>query len=255
MRFRPCIDLKNGKVVQIVGGTLSDASDDSLQTNFESQMAPADFAKMYRDDGLTGGHVIALGPGNKQAALSALAAYPSGMQYGGGVTAENAAEYLEAGAAQVIVTSYVFRDGKIDFERLDQLVSETGRDRLVLDLSCRSKDGEYWVVTDRWQNFTQTKVNAEQIAELASYCCEFLVHGVDVEGRMSGIEDDLVQLLGASCEIPMTYAGGARSLDDLDRVESLGAGKVDLTIGSALDIFGGDVAYQDVVAWHRRRNA
>ncbi|MDQ8182531.1 phosphoribosylformimino-5-aminoimidazole carboxamide ribotide isomerase [Pelagicoccus sp. SDUM812005] len=254
MRFRPCIDLRNGKVVQIVGGTLSDSSESSVETNFESEMAPADFARMYQRDGLTGGHVIALGPGNKEAALSALAAYPGGLQYGGGVTAENAGEYLEAGASQVIVTSYVFRDGKVDFGRLEKLVSETGKERLVLDLSCRARDGQYWVVTDRWQNFTSTCVDADTIAELGKYCCEFLVHGVDVEGRMSGIEEDLVRMLGANCELPMTYAGGARSLEDLDRVESLGGGKVDLTIGSALDVFGGQVAYADVIAWHRSRN-
>ncbi len=254
MRFRPCIDLRNGKVVQIVGGTLSDTSESSVETNFESSMAPADFARMYQRDELTGGHVIALGPGNKDAALSALSAYPGGLQYGGGVNAENAAEFLEAGASQVIVTSYVFRDGKVDFERLEKLVSETGRDRLVLDLSCRARDGKYWVVTDRWQNFTDTCVDASTISELGKYCCEFLVHGVDVEGRMSGIEEDLVRMLGANCELPMTYAGGARSLEDLQRVELLGAGKVDLTIGSALDVFGGQVPYEDVIAWHRSRN-
>ncbi|EDY84662.1 phosphoribosylformimino-5-aminoimidazole carboxamide ribotide isomerase [Verrucomicrobiia bacterium DG1235] len=255
MRFRPCIDLRNGKVVQIVGGTLSDSSDASVQTNFESSLSPADYARMYQKDKLPGGHVIALGPGNREAALEALGAYPSGMQYGGGVTAENAAEYLEAGASQVIVTSYVFREGRVDFERLEKLVAETGRDRLVLDLSCRAREGAYWVVTDRWQNFTETRVDAETIAELGKYCCEFLVHGVDVEGRMSGIEEDLVRLLGANCDLPMTYAGGARSLEDLGRVESLGSGKVDLTIGSALDVFGGTVAYSDVVAWHKARNS
>lgn len=254
MRFRPCIDLRNGKVVQIVGGTLSDASESCVTTNFESSMAPSDFARMYQRDELTGGHVIALGPGNKDAAISALSAYPGGMQYGGGVTAENAVAFLEAGASQVIVTSYVFRAGKVDFDRLQKLVSETGKERLVLDLSCRARDGKYWVVTDRWQNFTDTSVDSETIEELAKYCSEFLVHGVDVEGRMNGIEDDLVRMLGANCKLPMTYAGGARSLEDLARVESLGSGKVDLTIGSALDVFGGQVAYEDVLAWHRSRN-
>ncbi|MDQ8188263.1 phosphoribosylformimino-5-aminoimidazole carboxamide ribotide isomerase [Pelagicoccus sp. SDUM812002] len=254
MRFRPCIDLRNGKVVQIVGGTLSDTSESSVETNFESPIAPADFARMYRRDELKGGHVIALGPGNKEAALSALAAYPGGLQYGGGVTAENASEFLEAGASHVIVTSYVFRDGKVDLERLEKLVSETGKERLVLDLSCRARDGKYWVVTDRWQHFTSTCVEAETISELGKYCSEFLVHGVDVEGRMSGIEEDLVRMLGANCDLPMTYAGGARSLDDLEKVESLGSGKVDLTIGSALDVFGGQVPYEDVLAWHRSRN-
>lgn len=255
MRFRPCIDLRNGKVVQIVGGTLSDAAEESVQTNFESELSPADYAERYAADGLTGGHVIALGPGNREAALSALRAYPGGLQYGGGVTAENAAEFLEAGASQVIVTSYVFREGRIDFSRLDRLLAEVGKDRIVLDLSCRQKANSYWVVTDRWQKFTDTELVGSTLEELSRYCAEYLVHGVDVEGRMSGIEDDLVRMLGASASLPVTYAGGARSLADLDKVERLGRGKVDLTIGSALDIFGGRVAYEDVIAWHRERNA
>lgn len=254
MRFRPCIDLRNGKVVQIVGGTLSDSSEAELQTNFESDLTPGDYARRYQEDCLTGGHVIALGAGNREAALQALRAYPEGLQYGGGVTSENATEFLEAGASQVIVTSYVFREGRIDFERLERLVAEIGKEQLVLDLSCRLRDGAYWVVTDRWQNFTDTQLTAETMRELSQYCCEYLVHGVDVEGRMSGIEPDLVRLLGSSCELPVTYAGGAKSLEDLDRVEQLGVGNVDLTIGSALDIFGGTVAYSDVVRWHRERN-
>ncbi len=253
MRFRPCIDLRNGKVVQIVGGTLSGDGESGLATNFESDMDPAHYAAKYRRDGLVGGHVIALGGGNEASALAALGAYPGGLQYGGGVTEENALRFLEAGASHVIVTSYVFREGRIDFGRLERLAALVGRDRLALDLSCRSRDGSYWVVTDRWQTYTAVKVDAAALESLAQYCGEYLVHGVDVEGLMNGIEERLVSLLGDCSPLPATYAGGARSLDDLDRVERLGQGRVDLTIGSALDIFGGEVPYEAVVDWDRAR--
>jgi len=253
MRFRPCIDLKDGRVVQIVGGTLRDEAPEGTVTNFQTDRSPADFARMYKADGLAGGHVIALGPGNDAARDMALAAFPGGLQAGGGITPENAGTVLEAGASHVIVTSYVFREGRLDRERLDALVAAVGRERLVLDLSCRKRDGGFWVVTDRWQNFTEVRVEPATLGRLAEHCDEFLVHGVDVEGRRLGIEADLVALLGNSSPIPVTYAGGAKSLADLDRVKKLGRGRVDLTIGSALDIFGGAVPYRDVVAWQRTR--
>ncbi len=251
MQFRPCIDLKDGRVVQIVGGSLRDGAQASVQTNFETDRSPADFARLYQRDGLRGGHVIALGPGNEEAALAALRAYPGGLQMGGGVNPTNAQHYLDAGASHVIVTSYLFQQGQLDFERLRALVALVGRERLVLDLSCRRRDGQYWVVTDRWQTFTSVAVNAATLALLAEQCAEFLVHGVDVEGLRLGIEEDLVALLGTHSPLPVTYAGGARTLDDLDLVHDVGQGRVNLTIGSALDIFGGAVAYRDVVAWHR----
>lgn len=254
MRFRPCIDLRGGKVVQIVGGTLRDGAGGTTVTNFESARSSAAFAARYRKDGLGGGHVIALGPGNEEAALAALRAWPGGLQMGGGVTPENAGTYLDAGASHVIVTSYVFRAGRVDQERLDALLAAVGRARLVLDLSCRRRDNQYWVVTDRWQRFTDLAVTASTLEQLAGQCAEFLVHGVDVEGKQAGMEEELIALLGAACPVPVTYAGGARSLADLDRVETLGQGRVDLTIGSALDLFGGDLPYADVVAWHRARN-
>ena len=250
MKFRPCIDLRKGKVVQIVGGTLSDDDSSYPNTNYVSEKQSSYYADLYAKDGLKGGHVIALGPGNKEAAIEALKAYPGGMQYGGGVNLENAQKYLDAGASHVIVTSYVFSDGKIDFERLKELVQDIGRDRLVLDLSCRKRAGKYWVVTDRWTRFTEFEVNAASLTLLSEYCSEFLVHGVDVEGKMAGIEEPLVELLGQYSTIPATYAGGAKTLDDMERVNQLGRGKVDLTIGSALDIFGGATKYADVVAWH-----
>lgn len=250
MNFRPCIDLRNGQVVQIVGGTLSDDKTDQPITNFESANSSTEFAKMYQADQLTGGHVIALGPGNTQAAILALNAYPGGLQFGGGINPSNAAKFLDAGASHVIVTSYVFSDGKIDFEKLADLLKIVGKDRLVLDLSCRKKDNEFWIVTDRWQNFTDVPVTPNTLEMLAKFCDEFLVHGVDVEGKMQGIQAELVTLLADHCPIPVTYAGGASSFSDLERVKQLGKDRVDLTIGSALDIFGGAIPYRDVVAWH-----
>lgn len=253
MRFRPCIDLREGRVVQIVGGTLRD-DQQNVVTNFETEQAPAVFAELYKADGLTGGHVIALGPGNQEAALAALAAFPGGMQMGGGITPANAKMYLDAGASHVIVTSYVFRNGQVDYARLQELLAVVGKPRLVLDLSCRKRGEDYWVVTDRWQNFTEVPIQAATLARLAEHCAEFLVHGVDVEGRRMGIETTLVELLGAWSPLPVTYAGGAKTLADLELVKTLGQGRVDMSIGSALDIFGGSVAYRDVVAWQKQQS-
>ncbi len=254
MKFRPCIDLRNGKVVQIVGGTLTDSEQNTPVTNFESMTAPAQFAEMYRADQLFGGHVIALGPGNTDAALSVLNAFPGGLQMGGGVTPDNAARFLDAGASHVIVTSFVFSKGRMDMGKLETLVRAVGKERLVLDLSCRSRDGLFWIVTDRWQNFTEVAVTPDTLEQLADFCDEFLVHGVDVEGKMQGIQEELVVLLGDHSPLPVTYAGGASRFSDLDRVNSLGRGRVDLTIGSALDIFGGAIPYRQVVDWHRNLN-
>ena len=250
--FRPCIDLHEGKVKQIVGGTLSDAPA-GLRTNFVSDRAPAWFAQLYRRDGLTGGHVIKLGPGNDAAARQALAAWPRGLQLGGGVTAANARDWLDAGASHVIVTSWIFRDGMIDRERLAELVRAIGKDRLVLDLSCRVRDGRYFVVTDRWQKFTDTVLSPATLEDLARHCNEFLIHAVDVEGLCRGIDLGLVEKLAQWTSIPTTYAGGASSLRDLEQVAAIGKGRIHLTIGSALDIFGGTgVRYEDAVAFNRR---
>jgi phosphoribosylformimino-5-aminoimidazole carboxamide ribotide isomerase len=259
-RIRPCIDLHQGQVKQIVGSSLSsdDPSSTSTQVNFTSDQPPSYFAKLYRDANLTGGHVILLGPGNDDAAKNALATWPEGLQVGGGVTDENCVDWIQAGAAQVIVTSYVFCDGIIHWGRLQTLLEKLGsEDKLVLDLSCRKKeDGKYYVVTNRWQTFTDTVVDADLLQKLALYCCEFLIHAVDVEGKQSGIQEDIVMFLGEHCPegIAATYAGGVRSLDDLDLVERLGRGRVDVTVGSALDIFGGPLPFKDVVEWHTTRN-
>jgi phosphoribosylformimino-5-aminoimidazole carboxamide ribotide isomerase len=250
--FRPCIDLHEGKVKQIVGGTFGDKPAD-VRTHFVSDRPSAWFAELYRRDGLGGGHVIMLGPGNEDAGISALRAYPGGLQIGGGVNAANAAGFLEAGASHVIVTSWIFHDGALDWDRLAFLVKTIGRNRLVIDLSCRRRGDDYVVVTDRWQKFTRFIVDEAALKKLAPNCAEFLVHAVDVEGLCRGIDRELVEKLGRWSPLPVTYAGGANSLSDLEEVTRLGQGRVDLTIGSALDIFGGTgVRYADVVAFNRR---
>jgi len=248
--FRPCIDLHEGKVKQIVGGTLTDAG---ARTNFVSAQSAAWFAELYKRDGLAGGHVIMLGTGNETAARGALKAFPGGLHIGGGINAENAKSWLDAGASHVIVTSWVFREGKVDWNRLEELVKKIGKEKLVLDLSCRKRGGKYFVVTDRWQKFTDLEVNAETLHKFSGCCAEFLIHAVDVEGLCRGIDRELVELLGKFSPIPTTYAGGASSLADLELVTRLGGGKIDLTIGSALDVFGGNgVKYEDCVAFNRR---
>jgi phosphoribosylformimino-5-aminoimidazole carboxamide ribotide isomerase len=249
--FRPCIDLHEGKVKQIVGGTLSDAG---ARTNFVSEQSTAWFAELYRRDDLRGGHVIMLGAGNDAEARAALKAFPGGLQIGGGINSENARSWLDAGASHVIVTSWVFRDGRVDWARLDELIKAIGKEKLVLDLSCRQRGEDYFVVTDRWQKFTELAVNAETLKKFSAYCGEFLIHAVDVEGLCRGIDGELVGKLGQWTPIPTTYAGGANSLADLGLVTKLGQGKVDLTIGSALDIFGGSgVKYEDCVKFNRRQ--
>lgn len=250
--FRPCIDLHEGKVKQIVGGSLDDKAS-GLRTNFVSDRSSVYYAELYRRDALTGGHVIMLGAGNEAAARAALKAYPGGLQIGGGVNATNAQSYLDDGASHVIVTSWVFQGGKVDWDRLGVLVKAIGKERLVLDLSCRKRGNDYFVVTDRWQKFTELIVCAATLEKMAAYCAEFLVHAVDVEGLCRGIDRELVENLGKWSPLPTTYAGGANSLADLEEVTRLGGGKVDLTIGSALDIFGGKgVRYEDAVAFNRK---
>jgi phosphoribosylformimino-5-aminoimidazole carboxamide ribotide isomerase len=245
--------LHDGAVKQIVGSTLSDAEPGRLQTNFVATQPPAWYADLYRRDDLRGGHIIMLGPGNEAAAGEALAAWPGGMQIGGGITAENAASWLSRGASHVIVTSWVFHDGRVDQQRLQRLLAEVGKERLVLDLSCRRRGDDYFVVTDRWQRFTEVRIEASALAELAGYCAEFLVHAADVEGKCQGVETELIDMLGKHSPIVTTYAGGIRDLDDLETVFRVGGGRLDASIGSALDIFGGQgITYHQAVLFHRR---
>lgn len=252
MRFRPCIDIHNGRVKQIVGGSLTDAGDRAKE-NFVSEMDAAWYADLYRSHGLTGGHVILLNAKDspyyeqtKSQALSALREWPGGLMIGGGISADNAGEFLDAGASHVIVTSWVFRDGHIRYDRIRTLRETVGKEHLVLDLSCRKRDGKYFVVTDRWQKFTEEEVTADLLSRLQESCDEFLIHAVDVEGKAKGIEEALVELLADACGIPATYAGGVGSYEDVRKLRDLGKGKVDVTIGSALDLFGGPLEFRKV---------
>jgi phosphoribosylformimino-5-aminoimidazole carboxamide ribotide isomerase len=246
--------LHGGKVKQIVGGTLCDSASSSLVTNFETSLSPAHYAAMYKKDNLTGGHVIMLGPGNEEAALSALSAYPQGLQIGGGIGPSNAQKYIDAGASHVIVTSYVFSEGEIKWERLYNLIDVVSKKKLVLDLSCRKLGDDYFAAADRWQSITKEKLSPQLFERLSQCCDEFLIHAADVEGLKAGIDPHLVSLLADCSALPVTYAGGVRDLSDLDLVEKLGQGRVDITVGSSLDIFGGKLSFSDVVKWHKLRN-
>lgn len=255
MRFRPCIDIHNGKVKQIVGGSLADKGN-AADENFVSEYDGAFYAQLYKSRGLKGGHIILLNPSSSEyykedlrQAESALSEYKGGLQIGGGVNAENAAGFLEMGASHVIVTSYVFSGGEISFEKLDRLVSAVGKEHIVLDLSCRKRGGKYYIVTDRWQKFTDMTVNEDNLNMLKGYCDEFLVHAVDVEGKAGGIEDDIAVMLGAMEDFPVTYAGGIGSYEDIEKLKRLGGGRVDFTVGSALDIFGGKLDFEKVAAY------
>lgn len=252
MRFRPCIDIHNGKVKQIVGGSLKD-SENQAKENFSSVHSADYYAEMYKKDELLGGHVILLNPPlseyyeeTRRQAEKALRAYPGGLQVGGGIRADNAEYFLNAGASHVIVTSYVFQDGRIRWENLERLRKAVGKEHVVVDLSCRRREGAYYIVTDRWQKFTDQKLSVRILEDIAAYCDEFLVHGVDVEGCSCGVDERLARLLGGYEGLPVTYAGGIGNLEDLERFRELTGGKIDFTIGSALDIFGGKLPF-DVV--------
>ncbi|MCC6094577.1 MAG: phosphoribosylformimino-5-aminoimidazole carboxamide ribotide isomerase [Eubacterium sp.] len=254
MEFRPCIDIHNGKVKQIVGGTLKDAGDFAAE-NFVSEQDAAYYARLYQRYGLRNGHIILLNPPESSyyeatlaQAEAALSAWPGGLQIGGGIRADNAERFLKMGASHVIVTSYVFRDGQISMERLEQLVSAVGREHLVLDLSCRKKDGKYYIVTDRWQKFTDVEVTVDSLCALSGSCDEFLVHAADVEGKAQGVERDLVRILAeVSTRIPITYAGGIGCFDDLYWVKREGRNRVNVTVGSALDLFGGEMSFEKIL--------
>lgn len=254
MEFRPCIDIHNGQVKQIVGGTLTDQNDQAKE-NFVATKDADYYAKLYQEKGIKGGHIILLNPvtseyyeATKRQAMSALQAYPGGMQIGGGINDANAKEYLEAGASHVIVTSYVFQAGRVNMDNLKKLYDTVGKEHLVLDLSCRYREGAYYIVTDRWQKFTDEKVDDKTLDMLMNYCDEFLIHAVDVEGKAQGIEGRLVERLGKWNKIPITYAGGVHSYEEIDELKRLGNGRIHVTIGSALDIFGGKLDFNKVVA-------
>ena len=251
MRFRPCIDIHNGRVKQIVGGSLADKGS-AAEENFASDKGGGYYAELYKSRGLSGGHIIILNPAgseyyeaDRSQAKEALSVFPGGMQIGGGINDENAAEYIEAGASHVIVTSFVFRNGRVDADALARLNRAVGREHIVLDLSCRKKDGRYFIVTDRWQKFTDTVLDSETLELFAASCDEILIHAVDVEGRKSGIEPDIVELMSNS-PVPVTYAGGISSFEDMELIDRLGGGRVDFTVGSALDLFGGTLSFDKI---------
>ena len=230
--------------------------------NFVAQQTAAYFAGLYQSKKLVGGHIILLNPVSsefyeqtKHQAMEALKTYPGGLQIGGGITPENAGEYLEAGASHVIVTSYVFKDGVLHYERLRKMEQAVSKKHLVLDLSCRKRDGSYYIVTDRWQKYTDVVLNEQTIAELSSHCDELLVHAVDVEGKANGIEQPLVRLLGNFQKRAVTYAGGVHSFEDLRLLGELGKGRVNVTIGSALSLFGGTMDFEEVLAFIAGENS
>ncbi|MCR4567409.1 MAG: phosphoribosylformimino-5-aminoimidazole carboxamide ribotide isomerase [Pseudobutyrivibrio sp.] len=256
MQFRPCIDIHNGQVKQIVGSTLSDLNqaDTNPQENFVADKDSVYYANLYKRDGLTGGHIINLNKKgteeyllSEQAAKAALGAYPSGLQYGGGVDDSNALDFIKAGASHVIVTSYVFNDGRVDFDALKRISEAVGREHLVLDLSCKRVDDKYYIVTDRWQKISKEVITFDFLDKLAFYCDEFLIHAADVEGKQKGIERDLVEFLSTYNKVPITYAGGISNYDDIQLIDTLSNGNMDFTIGSSLDLFGGDLSYDEIV--------
>lgn len=254
MDFRPCIDIHDGKVRQIVGGSLKDSV--GAKVNFETDKDGVFYANLYKDNGLKGGHIILLNPvgtemyeADKKLALGALNAYRGGLQIGGGISADNAKEFIEAGASHIIVTSYVFKDGRVNYENLDLLEKAVGKEHIVLDLSCRKKDGKYYIVTDRWQKFTDVILNTDTLNELLNYCDEFLIHAVDVEGKCNGIEEEVAILLGNWGKCTITYAGGVSSYEDIEKLKKLSNNKLNVTIGSALDLFGGLLEFKKVLEY------
>lgn len=257
MEFRPCIDIHNGKVKQIIGGTLTDTNDFAKE-NFVSEMGAGDYARLYREKGLRGGHVILLNgkdspyyQADLEQAADALMIWRGALQIGGGVTAENAASFLDMGASHVIVTSYVFDDGEIRYDRLEKLISEVGKEHLVLDLSCRKREEDYYVVTDRWQKYTKQPLNENLIQKLSSCCDEFLVHAVNVEGMGTGVDEELLQILSAESPVPITYAGGIGTIEDIRIIQKIGKDRVNFTVGSALDLFGGTLNFNEIVTKFR----
>lgn len=253
MKFRPCIDIHNGKVKQIVGSSLRDLGDFAAD-NFVSELDGGFYGRLYRKHGLSGGHIILLNDKKSsyyrkdlEQARLALSAYPGGMQIGGGVTAENAAEFLDMGASHVIVTSYVFQNGRINYGNLEKILRETGKDHLTLDLSCKKREGKYYIVTDRWQNDTDVSVTPNLLSELSAFCDEFLIHAADVEGKSAGVEENLIRILGSYQGIPVTYAGGIRSQADIERISRWGQNRLDFTVGSALDLFGGSLSFEMLI--------
>lgn len=253
MQFRPCIDIHNGKVKQIVGGSIRDEKNYARE-NFVAETGAGYYAELFRKNNLKGGHIILLNKAGTEyyeadlaQAKEALRVWPGAFQIGGGVNAENAAQFIQMGASHVVVTSYVFVEGEIRFDRLEKLVQEVGKEHLVLDLSCRKKDGRYFVVTDRWQKFTRHSLDDRLLDMLRSYSDEFLVHAVNVEGTGTGVDQDLLAILAGTADICVTYAGGIGKMQDIETIHTIGGGRIDFTVGSALDLYGGTISFEEIV--------
>ena len=248
--FRPCIDLHQGKVKQIVGNTLTKDQED-LRINFVSDKTASNFAKICSQDKLRGGHLIMLGSGNKEAALDALKSYPGGLQVGGGISLDCASDWIREGASHVIVTSCLFDEiAHFKLAKLQDLASKIGKDKIVIDLSCKSNGKSWTVMKDNWQTATDLSLSESLLCLLSDYCDEFLIHATELEGKCQGIDSKLIKFLGRSSPLPCTYAGGVSSISDLDYIKSISDGRVDVTIGSGLDLFGGKlIKYKDCVSW------
>lgn len=244
MKFRPCIDLHEGKVKQIVGETLTS---DKPKENFVSEKDASYFATLYRENNLSGGHIVMLGQGNKAEALNALNTFPGGMQVGGGINDSNYKEYLDNGASHIIVTSYIFEQGQVNLDKVKNISSKTGAGNLVIDLSCKLYNNTYYVVSNKWKDITDFELTRENLGKLSKYCDEFLIHAAHIEGKRQGADFKLIKLLAEFSDIPVTYAGGINSQDEIKEVKSSGNDKIDITIGSALDIFGGDLNFNKII--------
>ena len=255
MNFRPCIDIHNGSVKQIVGSSLSDSN--AVSENFVSEKDSAYYAKLYADKGLKGGHVIILNKigtpeyeASREAALLALSTTPGLLQVGGGITDENAYSFIKEGASHIIVTSYLFENGELSFDKMKRLKEAVGKEHVVFDLSCKKVNDSYYIATNRWQTVTDTKLDVDMLCKLEEFCDEYLIHAVDVEGKSNGPEKDLIKELSSYEGNKITYAGGIRSTEDIETINMLSNGKMDFTIGSALDIFGGNLKFEEVAVYN-----
>lgn len=255
MKFRPCIDIHNGKVKQIVGSSLSEKDGvSSAKNNFVSSRSAGEYAKLYKTHGLFGGHVVMLNaPGDSMyeetlaQAKEALSVFPGGLQIGGSINHKNAADFIALGASHVVVTSFVFHEGLVDMDKLKSLCDAVGPEKIVLDLSVKKVENDYHVATERWQNISKECVNLDLFERLSPYCSEFLIHGADVEGKRRGIDEDLVSRLSAWEGKKIIYAGGIGNLKDIEKIREISGGKLDFTVGSALDLFGGPLKFGDVI--------
>lgn len=252
MQFRPCIDIHNGKVKQIVGSSLRDANDYAKE-NFVSEKGADFFADLYKEKNLKGGHVILLNSkdsefyeATKEEALRALEAFPKGLGVGGGITDENAGEFLHAGASHVIVTSYLFEDGRLSKEKMEKLRDVAGREHIVFDLSVKRFEDGYHIMSNRWQVKTDEVLTPKLLKKLEGYCDEYLIHAVDVEGNNNGIETTLVEELSEYEGNAVTYAGGIHSYEDIEILRKAGKGRIHFTVGSALDLFGGKLSFEKI---------